>query len=190
MKEAILEMLAVGRESPATISAICGCTPSYISQLLADSNFVQQVKERKRVLSDKSVDTLAATEVNSHDTHLDILEGRLMTKIGSLIPMLNKPMEAAKVFQIINAAKRKNDSVVNTTNIFNQQNNVVVLNLPAAVKGKLLVNQNNEVVQVDERPLTTMDSQLLLKVNKEAVEAKEFAKALTKMPLDELLKEI
>ena len=196
MKDAILELLAQGRESPENISRICGCTPSYISQLLTDADFVQQLRERKSTLGNVAVDNLVSAKNNTHDSKLDLLEDRAMNKLAQLLPMVTKPMEAMKLFQVLNSAKRKNDLQVVNGNITNTTNNVVVLNLPATVKNKLLVNKNNEVVQVGDRPLVTMDSQLLLKVNREELTAKAEAAKLTvrtaasNLPMDELLKEI
>ena len=42
-----------------------------------------------------------------------------------------------------------------------------MLQLPDVIKQKFITNQQNEVVQIGDRPMVTMDSQLLLAKAKE-----------------------
>lgn len=201
MKEFIMELLAAGKESQATIATIVGCDSSYISQLLVDQNFVQELNEKKTKLGNSGSNrSLAQVQANtSHDMKLDTLEDRAMTRLGQLIPSITKPMEAAKVLQILNSAKRKNDLQGST--VLNQQNNVVVLQLPQMVKTKLAVNHNNEVVEVDDRPLVTINSQHLLKVNQEKLAQEKLEeqklldsikqdKPVSKMTVEDMIEEI
>lgn len=77
MKDYILQLLAAGKETRENICKICGVTNSYITQLLADPDFVQQLEEEKKKLGGQ----VAVSTTNTHDAKLDLLEDRAMTKL-------------------------------------------------------------------------------------------------------------
>lgn len=150
MKDQLLKLL--GNGVPPTQAAMAvGCTPAYISQLMADDAFALEVS-RLRVES-----LTAATE---RDKKYDTLEDELLAKLKELVPFMMRPGEVVKSLAIINAAKRRGSS--ETDRQGSTVNNIVVLQLPAVVKQRFITNQQSEVVEVDGRTLLTIDSNTLL----------------------------
>lgn len=146
----ILNFLGNGFE-PARVASAVGCEPSYISQLLSDQDFADQVQARR-------LDALqAATE---RDDRLNGLEDTLITRTEALISQpfaFTKPMEAIRALHMVNGLKRRGagaDQVGgNVTN-----NTVVTLVLPEVTMGKFTVDINNQVVQAGNQTLVTMGS--------------------------------
>ena len=95
-----------------------------------------------------------------------------------MLDYVTKPTEAARIFQILNAAKRRGVTEAEKALVVNQQNTVVMLQLPEVIKQKFITNQQNEVVQIGDRPMVTMDSQLLLAKAKENENEQTTTKAM------------
>lgn len=150
MKDRLLSLLGVG-VSPAQAAAAVGCTPGYVSQLLATDDFALEVSKLR---------VEALTAATDRDRKYDSLEDELLAKLKELLPFMMRPGEVVKALATINAAKRRGAGAAeaNATTI----NNIVVLQLPDVVKQRFVTNQNSEVVEVDGRTLLTIDSNTLL----------------------------
>lgn len=145
--------------TPSQTAAALGITESAISQLLAKDEFADAVAE----LRYKNL--LAYSE---RDEKADSIEDRLLKKLNDCIPYLMRPMEIARIYQIINAAKRRGQSAPESITTAQE---VVPLIMPTVITNKFTVNVNNQVIQAGQQPLITVQSgsmQALLNRHKEA----------------------
>lgn len=151
-KDKILELLGLGIPAE-TVSAAVGCEPSYISQLIADQDFYAQVTElRMKHLS-------AHTQ---RDLTIDGLEDTLIGKMSDAIEMTYKPMELARLFQVINGAKRRGVGAVSAPMAVNK---IVPLRIPEAARAKktITISPQGEVLSVNGQTLVTMGSAQLVR---------------------------
>lgn len=158
MESTILQLLAQPNITQADVAAVLNISPSYVSQIVNTPDFQTQLSKIK-------VESLVAE--TAHDTKLSTTESKALTKLEQMLDYVSKPLEAAKIFQVLNAAKRRGASEAEQQTVINSQNTVVMLQLPTIIKQKFTTNSNNEVVQIGDRPMVTMDSQLLLAKTKE-----------------------
>lgn len=138
-KGQILEMLGSGLGAESVATAL-GVSPSLVSQLLSIEEFAQAVTARR---------FSRLTKHNERDDKLDALEDESIKKLQEMLSMVYKPMEVLRIFQVINAAKRRGsgaDAAAST--VINNQ--VVNLVLPAAIKQTFHADSNNQVVEVIE----------------------------------------
>lgn len=152
VKEKILELLGLGIHAEAVAAAV-GCEPSYVSQLIADQDFYTQVTElRMKHLS-------AHTQ---RDLTIDGLEDKLIEKMSDAIDMTYKPMELARLFSVINGAKRRGVGAISTPMTVNK---VVQLQIPEAARAKktISISATGEVLSVDGKTLVTMPSSQLVR---------------------------
>ena len=110
LTERIKNLLGSGIQ-PTTVAATVGCEPSYITQLMGDENFRNQVVELK------SKALLAST---LRDQEWDALEDALLGKMKSAVPMMMQPAMILKALQVVNGAKRRGappqeQTVINNT---------------------------------------------------------------------------
>jgi predicted transcriptional regulator len=144
-QERALSLLGQG-VSPEHTSLALGVTPSAISQLLSDPQFAEQVA------------TLRFTNLAKHserDNKADSLEDKLLDKIQDLLPFISRPLEAARLYQIVNSAKRRGQSTPDS--ITNQQE-VVQLVMPVQIINQYTVNSNNQVIKAGQQDLVTVQS--------------------------------
>ena len=158
MESTILELLAQPNITQADVASVLNVSASYISQIVNTPAFQTKLSKLK-------VESLISE--TAHDSKLATTESKALAKVEQMLDYITKPMEAAKVFQVLNAAKRRGASEAEQQTVINSQNTVVMLQLPNIVKQKFTTNNNNEVVQIGDRPMVTMDSQLLLSKTKE-----------------------
>lgn len=131
---------------PEMVASAIGVSVSRISQLLSETEFAAAVADlRFKNLS----------KHNERDNEYDRLEDELIAKMRDLMPFMVRPMEVARVLQIINAAKRRGSSAPES--ITNQQT-VVALNMPISVFQKFTVNAVNQVIQAGQQQLITVQS--------------------------------
>lgn len=149
MQEKIIELLGSGL-SPTTVAAAVGCTPSYITQLLSQEEIAKQVAELR----------IAATvQYVEHDKKVDSLEENALKKMHQLLPMVTRPMEALRIFQIANAAKRKTEGADAAAHRPVAQ--VVNINIPAAAAVAFKLSPDRQVVEIEGRSATSMSAQEL-----------------------------
>jgi predicted transcriptional regulator len=157
-EERALVLLGKG-VTPAQTAAALGITESAISQLLSKDEFADAVAELryKNLLSH-----------SERDEKADSLEDRLLKKLADCIPYLMRPMEIARIYQIINGAKRRGQSAPESITASQE---VVPLIMPTIITNKFTVNVNNQVIQAGQQPLITVQSgsmQALLSKHKES----------------------
>lgn len=147
-KGQILEMLGSGLGAESVATAL-GVSPSLVSQLLSIEEFAQAVTARRFA---------RLTKHNERDDKLDGIEDLAIKKLEEMLSMVYKPMEVLRIFQVVNAAKRRGsgaDAAAST--VINNQ--VVNLVLPAAIKQTFHADSNNQVVEVIEGQITEVTEQ-------------------------------
>lgn len=176
-RERALALLSTGNP-PAVVASILDVDESRISQFLAEESFKTELTEKKFSNMQKH---------NARDTEADSLEDMLLDKMKNLIPFVNKPMEAARIYQIVNGAKRR--GISSPESVINQQA-IVNISLPTKVINNFTVNTVNQVIKAGEQELVTMQSSVLLSKVKtqnasgkviESSSSKETSNALTKL---------
>lgn len=154
MKDKIKALLGQGH-SAELVSTIIGCDPSYISQLLEDELFRNEVSElRVQALQ-------AATD---RDRKWDGLEDKLLDKINTAVDFVIKPREIAQLLSLANAAKRRGTTAQETITI---NSKVVNLLIPAKLTMNFSLNQNNQVIAVGEKSMLTLPSNKIDELAKE-----------------------
>lgn len=162
-QEKLLGFLAAGASQTAAALA-CGVSSGYVSQLLDAPEFTE-------ALSLKKAETLQ--ETISHDNSIFSLEKRALTAVADRLPLVRNAMEAAKIFQIINGAKRAaalNGENARTESLGAQQVTIV---LPKAAAVQIAFNTTNQVTEINGRSMATLPSRALPKLSAETVAIKE-----------------
>lgn len=150
IEERALTLLGKGIP-PTVVANTLGVDASRISQLLADNSFAARVVEKKFESLSKH---------NEQDDLADTTEAALLKKLGESLPFLTRPMEILKAYQVLNAAKRKGQTVPET--LTNQQR-IIQLNIPQILIDKFQTNIHNQVTQVGNQTLVTIQSGNMLK---------------------------
>lgn len=148
MKERIIEMLGKGIPAVQVAGAV-GCDESYISQLLSDEAISLQVQELRAENFSNYI---------AQDKILDEAEAKALEKVAHLVQFITKPTEAARAYQILNAAKRRTVDQVNQQQAVAQ---TVALELPAAARVRLTLTSDRQVVEIEGRPMITMPAKNL-----------------------------
>lgn len=146
LKQKIADLLGTGL-SETTVAAAVGCTPSYVAQLLADTDF------RAAVL-DKRVLALQAHTVR--DSLYDTLEDDLLNKLQETIPFMTRTAEITRALQVVNSAKRRGVGAQESSSLENAK--TVVINMPTQIIYQYSKNANGEVIEVEGRPMVTATS--------------------------------
>lgn len=173
-------MLLGKNVSESQAADILGVSPGLISQYKEDSNFLEQV----RLMQLES--SLAAS---IRDEKIDELEDALLDRTKQILPFITKPMEVVGVLRTINSLQRRGTQAAQSA-FANQQPNVATLTLPAFISNTevtIRFNTNNEVIEVNDRPLTTMPAAAVGRLAEEAQQAKRelIAGTYTRMPQEE-----
>jgi hypothetical protein len=155
IEDRALALLGAGIAAEAVASAL-GVTASYISQLLSNDEFAEEVTLLRYENLQKH---------NRRDSSYDTLEDKLLEKLEKALPLMYKPGEVLKALQIVNGAKRRGQSA--PEQVTNQQN-IVNLILPTVVLEQFATNINNQVIKVGDQELLTLPSNQLLESTENA----------------------
>lgn len=148
MKERIIEMLGRGITASQVAMAV-GCDDSYISQLMADENIAEQVQKQKAEHFAGYMD---------QDARADAAEKLALDRMITLIPFVTKPAEAARVYSVLNAAKRRTAENVSAAVPVAQ---TVQLDLPEASRVRFTMTHDRQVIEIEGRSLATMPAKSL-----------------------------
>lgn len=152
-EEKLIELLGQNLTQVQAARAL-GLDESEVSRYLTNKDLALAVSEKK-------VATLTAA--TKRDANYDKLEDSLAEKLEQQLPFVQQPLVTGKLLQMVNGLKRRG-ATNEDTNRINNQTTIVVLQLPEVTRQKFEVNNRNEVVQVGDRPMLTIDSNQLLKV--------------------------
>lgn len=138
-----IKLLAAGL-SAAKVAESLGVDSSRISQLLDNEEF-------KTALADEKFSLL--NRHNEADEKLNVLEDKVRDRLEQTVDMIFDPMKLTRIFQVVNAAKRRGmelagDGFSNSP--------VVNLNIPQRIVNNFVVNSNNQVIQAGGEDLITI----------------------------------
>lgn len=149
LSERIKELLGQGLTTSVVASAV-GCDPSYVSQLLDNQEFHNDVLVARATKAEASV---------RRDTKWNDIEDLALAKAAELLPLVHRPADLVRMAAMANAAKRRatefaggNESASSTVNIV----------LPASATVLLQMNSNSQVVDVDGRSTMALPAKHLL----------------------------
>jgi transcriptional regulator with XRE-family HTH domain len=148
VKEQIRDLLGCGM-SASEVAAACGCDPSYVSQLLSDEAFAIEVQALR---AEKTAKFIAL------DEKLDNYEEQALDKMGQLIPFTTRAGEAARIYSVLNGARRRASAASAAAQ---QPAQTVTINLPAATHVQFVLSSDKQAVEVAGRSLTTMPARSL-----------------------------
>lgn len=136
--EKIKELLGNGLTNDVVATAV-GVTPAYISQLMSDERFAEEVV---------SLRTVTLTAATSRDRGYDDIEQALLTKLSDVVNsgMIYKTQELLRAIQVINQAKRRGATSQNP--LIQTTDKIVTLNMPTVVINSYKTDGKGEVVEV------------------------------------------
>lgn len=151
-KEQIKSLLGSGLSNEVVSSAV-GCDPSYITQLMSDETFSQEVVILRAA---------ALTANSKRDRKSDGIEDKLLEKLEIAVDMgqIYKPMDILRAAAVVNGMKRRGVPANESLNI---NNRIVNLTIPIQVIQNFTKNSNGEVISVGDKTLVTMPTQTLLR---------------------------
>lgn len=173
MKDRIKKLLATGMK-PVDIASVVGCSPSYISQLLADEDFKKEVAALM----------VSSQEEKDEDQHLDTryqnLEHKLVTSLEQDLPNADFK-EKLRALEVV--AKRQNERRIQKAPTIasptHQSIHITNIGLPAhalmAPRPVVELNQKNEIISIDGQPLAPMSSTGVKNIFNQIQAAKEAA---------------
>lgn len=138
----VVKLIANGVPT-SSIAAAVGCDDSYISQLRADPAIQAQVAEIKS--------ESLAQDIAFDDT-LDAAEKLALEKINQTLRFANLG-QATKAFQILNNAKRRNDSGVGAS--AGNTNITVAITLPASLVPQYVADAQARIIEVEGQTMQT-----------------------------------
>jgi hypothetical protein len=148
-KEKLLGYLAAG-VAPLVAANAAGVEPGYVTQLLQQEDFRQALALKGSELLEGAL---------SHDRKLDKLEDKALNMVEQKLPFVRTATEAAKIFQTLNASKRR--AMATDTNTSNLGAQTVTIVLPQAAAAFIKVNTTNQVIEVEGRTMAPLPSRSL-----------------------------
>jgi predicted transcriptional regulator len=152
IQERALALLGAGL-TQQIVAASLGVSQAAISAMLSEESFSARLAELR-------YESLA--KHNIRDDKADSLETRILEKLEQSLPMIHKPMELTRVYQVINAAKRRGSSVPES---IQEKQQIVQLVVPIQLLNKFQVNVQGQAVTVshgeDVQDLVTIQSNAL-----------------------------
>lgn len=126
---------------PSIVAGILGVTESAISQLLADSDFAEEVSKASQG---------AAAEDLAYDSRLDEAEETFLKNIENRAQFANM-QQSLQAFKLLNSAKRRKD-----TRVHNSASNsgvTVNITLPTTIVPQYILNAQAEIVEVSGKTM-------------------------------------
>lgn len=151
--EKVKEMLGAGLSVSIVASAL-GCEHSYISQLLMEPTFQEEVTALRM---------LATSADYKRDATIDGIEDKLLSKLDEMVEegAFFRPRDVLLAATTVNRMQRRAKQV-GTSGPGNTVNNIVNISLPTHVARRFTTNRQNEVVAVGDQTLVTMPAHQLL----------------------------
>ncbi len=147
-EEKVVELLGRGYSQSIVASSV-GVDDSYISQLLS----LEHIREAVTAIKLKHLHS--GVEL---DDSVDTLEEAALAKLHKLLPYVQKPMDALRIYQVANAAKRKAPEVTNTSD---SKAPVVVINLPSVMAVQFKMSSDRQVTEINGKSMAALPSKSL-----------------------------
>jgi hypothetical protein len=183
MKNKIKHYLAAGLK-PVDIVSLVGCSPAYISQLLQDESFKQDVQELAT-----NAPALPETRLENKYEVLEhkIVECMAAEAVGSDLNTLSRALDSVTRARDARHKKTLPFGGANPTII----QNVTSISVPyhALAMPKMVLNENAEVIAIDDKPMAPLSSEGVKKLfsdiasRREESEFKESSNGPATLPL-------
>lgn len=163
MQDKIIELLGRGYAQTIVASAV-GCDESYISQLVSQPEVRDQIS------------ALRLTHVHASvalDDGVDDLEARALDKMHQMLPFITKPMEAIRIYQIANAAKRRSSEV---SSAVESKAPIVQFVLPSVMAVQFKLSSDKQVVEINGKSMSALPS---ARLNKQLEERRNSTATIT-----------
>lgn len=147
-QEKILKMLG-NNISPSVVAMAVGVDISYVSQLLADEDFAKQVVQLRFDRLQK------ASEL---DQRYEDIEATLVEKLEDCLTYMVDPLKILAAIRVINATKRRGAGIPTAQ----ATSEVATIILPTTIIQQFITNGENQVIQVGDKTLATIGSNVLL----------------------------
>lgn len=134
----------------SVVAAAVGVSDSYVSQLLAEEGVSEEIAKLR---AEKLEEAVQQAET------IDTVKKLALAKIKGQLPFAKSPLEAARVFQILDNAKRVDaNPTADTAGV-----QTVQIVLPASVRGsvRIQINEQNQVIDVEGRSMAPLPSKAL-----------------------------
>jgi hypothetical protein len=149
LAERIKQLLGQGLTSTVVASAV-GCEPSYISQLLEDPTFHQDVLLLRAQRAEGGV---------QRDTKWDEIESKALERAANLVDYVSRPNDLIRIAAMANAAKRRASELSGGSESAAQTVNII---LPQSAALHLQMNSQSQVVEIDGRSMTALPTKNLV----------------------------
>lgn len=152
LRDKIKQLLIAGLP-PVQVASACACSPSFVSQLLADEQFMNDVASGRIAYNANKMQ-----QYQDIDDGYDDIEDALLKKLGNLLPFINKPNEVLAALSAVNRAERKRSSMgLNTMQQANAVENKVAITLPMHLLKNVHVavefDSRNQITSIDNRSM-------------------------------------
>ena len=172
MKDRILKLLIAGYKS-SDIAGIVGCSPAYVTQLIKDPEFYKAV-EAGRIQNAQEEDEEKHLDNRYQRVKHKILNNIEESLVSAEFPQLVRALEVVDKIED-NAKRRKMPAP--TSGVINGNIHITNIQLPAhalaAPAPAVLVNEKNEIIAIDNKPLAPMSSDGVKNIFKQIMEAKK-----------------
>lgn len=135
-RDSALQLLAQGLQ-PAIVAATIGVEESYISQLMKDEDFAEELE---------SVRLKRTEEDQNYDAKMDRIEDAYLDRINDKMRLADL-RQSVSAFRVLNNAKRRRDRSIAHNPI--QLGIAIHLQMPASMVPQYVLNQQSEIVEVD-----------------------------------------
>ena len=142
------------------VAQATGLSDSRVSQLLSEDWFSSQVTELRYK---------ALLKHNDLDEKYDAIEESLVTKLQSTSTLLFNPLQITRVLSQINAMKRRG---VSSPDSIATQQPALSLIMPTVVIQQFVKSGNNQVVEVDNTPLVTIQPGQLQRLHENGIQSR------------------
>src|SRR5574343_194307 len=153
LEEKVKRLLIKGftQEQAATTA---GCTASYVSQLMKEPQFRNEVDSARFLLISQKAD-----KFEEMDDTADDIEHEILKKLKNMLPMIQKPEQALAMYRELNKAKRRRDTMPGQGQATDAGSGNVTVTLPTHLLQKLGtvgavtigLTSANEISTVSER---------------------------------------
>lgn len=147
-----LKLMIAGCKQDQVAKAL-GVTPGLVSQWCAEEDFQIQLTQDIKKGFERSL---------SIDDTWDDIEDKLQRKLSSMVDIFVTPEQVLRALKLANEANRKtqHSKPLEGSGDSSQGSSAgsVKLILPIVIKNQFVVNPQNEVVQVDDRNMITLNS--------------------------------
>lgn len=151
IRERAISLLG-GGISQKQVADTLGVTESWISQLMAEDSTAQQVTQLRGIELESRLE---------QDKQAETAEAAALKAVMSRIALVRSPLEAARIYQILN--KRTQKVGLSTAAMDDASAQQVTITLPASAKAVLSISLNgqNQVIDIDGQTTAPLPSRAL-----------------------------